>query len=284
MGRRSAALFLAVLAGFRVLAAQANPASLRYAVPQLQCAQFLETSLTTIVTQTGRRSREQTVERRGVWQFRAEAENTGVALTGWLDTLVLLRRSPETTIRPDTDGLIGGRYRGFLRPGGTYLARVQPFVPGEVAEVSDMAKALDDFFPELPPAPLHPGEAWADTSGLRIRRLADSALSGVPLYRYALEATRKTRSVPVKYDTIPLTLEQISRERGTFVWHPTLGLVRRDRTIVVETSVPASRAVPEPVRARVEQRISVHRDFRVPVNRCAESGAAPQTGKGASDG
>ncbi|HVQ46128.1 MAG TPA: hypothetical protein VMS62_04805, partial [Gemmatimonadales bacterium] len=174
--------------------------------------------------------------------------------------------------------------RGFLRPGGTYLARVQPFVPGEVAEVSDMAKALDDFFPELPPAPLHPGEAWADTSGLRIRRLADSALSGVPLYRYALEATRKTRSVPVKYDTIPLTLEQISRERGTFVWHPTLGLVRRDRTIVVETSVPASRAVPEPVRARVEQRISVHRDFRVPVNRCAESGAAPQTGKGASDG
>lgn len=284
MGHRSAALFVAVLAGPRALAAQADPATPRYAVPQLQCAQFSETSLTTIVTQTGRQSREQTVERRGVWQFRAEPANNGVALTGWLDTLVLLRRSPETTIRPDTDGLIGGRYRGVLRPGGTYQVRVQPFVPGEVAEVSDMANALNDFFPELPSAPLHPGEAWADSSGLRIRRLADSALSGVPLYRYALEATRKTRSVPVKYDTIPLVLEQISRERGTFVWHPTLGLVRRDRTIVVETSVPASRAVPQPVRARVEQRISVHRDLRVPVNRCAESGAAPQTGKGASDG
>ena len=284
MGGRSAALFLAVLAGPRVLAAQADLATLRYAVPQLQCAQFSEASLTTIVTQTGRRSREQTVERRGVWQFRAETVNTGVGLTGWLDTLVLLRRSPETTIRPDTDGLIGGRYRGVLTPGGKYLPRVQPFVPGEVAEVSGMANALDDFFPELPSAPLHPGEAWADTSGLRIRRLADSALSGVPLYRYALEVTRKTRSVPVKYDTIPLVLEQISRERGTFVWHPTLGLVGRDRTIVVETNVPASRAVPEPVRARVEQRISLRRDLRVPVNRCAESGAAPQTGKGASDG
>ena len=82
MGRCSAALFLAVLAGSRVLAAQADPAILRYAVPQLHCSQFLETSLTTIVTQSGRRSREQTVERRGVWQFRAKAENTGVALTG----------------------------------------------------------------------------------------------------------------------------------------------------------------------------------------------------------
>ena len=284
MGRRSAALFVAVLAGPGVVVAQAGPAALRYAAPQLQCAQFLETSLTTIVTHTSRRNREQTVERRGVWQFRAEAENGGVALTGWLDSLVLLRRSPETTIRPDTDGLIGGRYRGDLRPGGKYLARVQPFVPGDVGEVSDMAHALDDFFPELPVTPLHPGEAWADTSGLRIRRLADSALSGVPLYRYALEATRKTRSVPVKYDTVPLVLDQISRERGTFVWHPTLGLVSRDRTIVVETTVPASRAVPEPVRARVEQHIRVHRDLRVPVNRCAESGATPQTGKGASDG
>jgi hypothetical protein len=284
VGRRFAALFLAALAGSRALAAQADPATLRYAVPQLACAQFLETSLTTIVTRTGRQSREQTVERKGVWQFRAEPTNTGVGLTGWLDTLVLLRRSPETTIRPDTDGLIGGRYRGVLGPEGKFVSRTQPFVPAEVAEVSDMAKALEDFFPQLPPAPLHPGQVWADTSGLRIQRLADSALSGVPLYRYALEVTRKTRSVPVKYDTVPLTLEQISRERGTFVWHPTLGLLRRERTIVVETSVPASRSVPEPVRARVEQRIRVHRDLQVPVNRCAEREAAPQTSKGASDG
>jgi hypothetical protein len=275
VGRGSATLFLAALASSRVLAAQADPTTLRYAVPQLACAQFLETSLTTIVTRTGRRSREQTVERRGVWQFRAESANTGVALTGWLDTLVLLRRSPETTIRPDTDGLIGGRYRGVLGSEGKYVSHTQPFVPGEVAEVSDLAKALDDFFPELPPAPMHPSQVWTDTSGLRIQRLADSALSGVPLYRYALEVTRKTRSVPVKYDTMPLTLEQISRERGTFVWHPTLGLLRRDRTIVVETSVPASRAVPEPVRARVEQRIRVHRDLQAPVNRCGGSGAAP---------
>jgi hypothetical protein len=284
VARRPAALLLMALAGPGFLGAQTDHPNLGYAVPQLQCAQFLETSRTTIVTQSGRRSREQTVERRAVWQFRAEPADTGVALTGWLDTLVLLRRSPETTIRPDTDGLIGGRYRGVLSPGGKYLTRVRPFVPGEVAEVSDMAKALDDFFPELPLGPLHPGEVWTDTSGFRIQRLSDSALSGLPLYRYALEATRKTKSVPVQYDTIPLTLEQISRERGTFVWHPGLGLLRRDRTIVVETSVPASRAVPQPVRARAEQRISLRRDLRVPVNRCVGGGATPQTGKGASDG
>ena len=284
MARRPAALLLMALAGPGFLGAQTDHPTLGYAGPQLQCAQFLETSQTSIVTQTGRQSREQTIERRAVWQFRAQPANTGVALTGWLDTLILLRRSPKTTIRPDTDGLIGGRYRGVLRPGGKYLTRVQPFVTAEVAEVSDMAKALNDLFPELPPDPLHPGEVWTDTSGLRIQRMSDSALSGLPLYRYALEATRKTRSVPVQYDTIPLTLEQISRERGTFVWHPGLGLLRRDRTIVVETSVPASRAVPQPVRARAEQRISLSRDLRVLVNRCGVQGAAPQTGKGASDG
>jgi hypothetical protein len=48
--------------------------------------------------------------------------------------------------------------------------------------------------------------------------------------------------------------------------------------------VPASRAVPQPVRARAEQRISLRRDLRVPVNRCVGGGATPQTGKGASDG
>ena len=89
--------------------------------------------------------------RRGVWQFRASAAADDVELEGWLDSLALWRRSPETTIRPDTDGLLGGRYRGGLTREGRYRSRVRPFVPDEVAEVAGMATALDDFFPPLPP-------------------------------------------------------------------------------------------------------------------------------------
>src|SRR5215211_7518412 len=75
-----------------------------YRTSQLECSQFVETSHNTITTQTGRRSREQTAGRRGVWRFRVQPGKSALVLEGWLDTLVLWRRSPETTIRPDTDG------------------------------------------------------------------------------------------------------------------------------------------------------------------------------------
>jgi hypothetical protein len=206
-----------------------------------------------------------------VWQFRAKPAGSKVALEGWLDTLVLWRRSPEATIRPDTDGLIGGRYRGVLSRTGGYASQAQPFVPDEVAEVAGMATALDDFFPPLPPRRLHPGEVWQDSTQVRIQRLADSALSGVPLQRYALELTGEARSALVAHDSVPLRLHQVTRERGTFVWHPTLGLVRRQRNLVVETEVPASRTVRQAVRSRIEQQITVTRDLTVPLDRCARA-------------
>jgi hypothetical protein len=53
----------------------------------------------------------------------------------------------------------------------------------------------------------------------------------------------------------------VSEEHGVFVWHPLLGLVRRERNIVVETAVPTSRTVRQPVRSKVEQRIVVARDL-----------------------
>ena len=243
----------------------------RYSVSQLECSQFIETSHTTVTTQTGRQSREQTAGRRGVWRFRAQAEKNDLALEGWLDSLVLWRRSPENTIRPDTDGLIGGRYRGVLTTDGRYLGRVQPFIPDEVAEVAGMGTALDDFFPPLPPRLLHTGEVWTDSTGVRIQRLADSALSGLPLYRFSLEAKRKAKSAEVSHDTVPLELDLVSIERGQYVWHPTLGLLSRQRTVVVETTVPSGRSVPQPVRSHIEQRISVARDLRVPVGRCSKA-------------
>jgi hypothetical protein len=243
---------------------QSQPLEVRYSAPQLNCARFLETAESEVRTETGGRVQQQTAGRIGVWQFRATPAVDGVALEGWLDSLSLWRRSRDMTLRPDTDGLLGGRYRGTLSESGTYGSQARPFIPDEVAEVSGMATALDDFFPSLPTRPLRPGQAWSDSAGITLRRMADSGMSGVPLYRFELEVRRQATSTSSPRDSSAVRLHQVSREHGTFVWHPLLGLLRRDRRIVIETSVPPSRSVRQPVRARIEQRITVIRDLTVP--------------------
>ena len=243
-------------------AVHAQETELRYRADQLNCARFLETAESKILTQSGGRGREQTAGRAGVWQFRAVSADHQVALEGWLDSLALWRRSAGTTIRPDTDGLIGGRYRGTLSADGAYVSKARPFIPDEVAEVAGMGSALDDFFPPLPRGRLKPAQTWSDSLGVTIRRLSDSAFSGVPVYRFALETQRQTNSAETPADTVPLQLRQTSQEHGTYVWHPTLGLLRRERRIVVETTVPAGRAVRQAVRSKIEQRITVERDLR----------------------
>jgi hypothetical protein len=199
-----------------------------------------------------------------VWQFRATPKVDQVSVEGWLDSLSLWRKSKETTLRPDTDGIIGGRYRGELSSTGVYRSRTIPFVPDEVAEVAGMSEALNDFFPPLPAARLRPGQSWSDSSGLTIRRIADSGLSGVPLYRYEIEARRVSQKARVRGDSATVALRQVDREEGGFVWHPSLGLLQRTRRIVVETSVPAGKRIRQPVRSRIEQRISVERDLMIP--------------------
>lgn len=241
-----------------------------YSADQLDCARFLETGESRILTEAGGRIRNQTSARRGFWQLRAAPSKGSVDLEGWLDTLVLIRRSPETAISPDTDGLIGGRYRGILSSAGVYTGRVRPFVPDEVAEIAEMSGALDDFFPPLPARALSIGEEWTDSLGLTIRRLPDSAASGIPLLRFSLKNRKESRAAPTPADTLPLKLRQKTEEEGEFVWHPVLGLLRRDRKIVVETTVPPGRSVRQAVRSKVEQRITVVRDLQM-------SRGAPQT-------
>lgn len=245
-------------------AALAQEPVIAYSAKQLHCAGFLETGESRILTQAGGRTRNQTSARRGVWQFRAVPSNGDVALEGWLDSLTVTRSSEETTISPDTDGLLGGRYRGILSARGTYSSQTRPFVPDEVAEVAGMHTALDDFFPPLPARALKEGEIWADSKGLTIRRLPDSALSGVPLYRFELQKESETRAAETSSDTVPLRLQQKSDEQGTFVWHPLLGLLGRERRIVIQTTVPPSRSVRQAVRSRVEQRITLARDLDPP--------------------
>ncbi|HKH82597.1 MAG TPA: hypothetical protein VKA25_02810 [Gemmatimonadales bacterium] len=252
--------------------AQGLDGTIGYTARELNCAKFSETGQSKIFTESAGRSRRQTSSRAGLWQFRATASKEGVTLEAWLDSLSLSRRSPEAVISPDTDGLVGGRYRGMLSHSGQYTATVLPFVPDEVSEVADMSTALDDFFPPLPPKPLKQGQVWSDSQGLTISRLPDSTAAGTPLSRFQLDRRHGAESAPTATDTLPLKLQQMTEEHGRFVWHPNFGLLSRDRTIVVETTVPPSRTVRQTVRSRVEQHIALRRHPIGP--RCSVSGGA----------
>jgi hypothetical protein len=260
---------LGVPAHATAVPAQGQDPEIQYTAAQLNCARFLETAESSIETQSGGRIRKQTTGRRGAWQFRAKPVVDAVSLEGWLDSLSLWRKSQETTISPDTDGLLGGRYRGSLGTSGTYVSHARPFIPDEVAEVAGMGTALDDFFPPLATRPLRPGQAWTDSAGVTLRRIADSGMSGVPLHRFELEIRRKQNTTANVRDSTRLRLNQVSREKGTFVWHPTLGLLRRERRITVQTSVPAGHSVRQPVRSLIEQRITVQRNLAEPLS-CQE--------------
>ena len=147
----------------------------RYAPHQLECARFREVSRSNLETYVGGRARRETLGLDGEWRFRAgPARADSVRLEGWFDTLAVSRRSEEGTLEPETDALIGGRYRGVLSPDGRYRADARPFVPDEVAEVADLSRALDDLLPRLPAGALAVGAVWTDGAGLEIRRLGDS--------------------------------------------------------------------------------------------------------------
>ncbi len=179
-------------------------------------------------------------------------------LEAWYDSLYVRRSSREGTLAPDTDGLIGGRYRGTLAPHGAYTPDARPFVPDGVAEVMDPSRAMDELLPRLPPRPLRVGEVWRDPGGVEIRRLSDS-VAGDTLRRFRARLTRTTDSVTTRGDTGSIPARQTTREDETFAWHPRRGLVRRDRTIVVETNIPGGGAVGRPVRSRLEQRVVIER-------------------------
>ena len=236
-----------------------DPQALRYGATQLDCATFHETKRSELQTYVAGRARRETVGLDGEWRFRAApGPGDSVRLEGWYDSLDVWRRSEQDSLKPDTDPIIGGRFRGLLSADGLYRAEARPYVPDPLLEVADLSRALDDLLPRLPPRVPPVGETWADGTGMEIRRLADSTGAG-PVYRLRTTVRRDAAEASLRGDSVPLKLRQSVREDGSFAWDPGKGLLRRDRQITVETYVPAEARVGRPVQARIEQRIVLER-------------------------
>jgi hypothetical protein len=250
----TAALGTTIAFGQSPIAAQAP----KYSASQLQCARFLESSRSEVQTEMARGGVDATLERDGVWSFRARDTTGGVSIEAWYDSLELRRRSAGQELTADTDGLIGGRYRGLLGPDGEYIEHARPFVPDEVAELADLSAAAQDLLPPLPRRALVPGESWSD-SILTITRLPDTAVAGGRLAHFRLQSRAESRATVPRGDTVPIPVRQTVEEQGDIYWSSGSGLVRRLRDITIEATVPSGGRVRQPVRSRVQQRVEITR-------------------------
>jgi hypothetical protein len=252
---------LLVLAAPRQPSLQAQaaaPSPPAYSAAQLHCARFAETSRSDTETETAGGAVQATTERDGVWSFRARESSGGVSLEAWYDSLSLRRRAAGSEVSADTDGLIGGRYRGLLWPSGTYVEMGNPFIPDEVAEIADLAGAARDLLPPLPPVALRPGATWRD-AGIELTRFPDTVVAGRPMLHFRLAGRVEASQALPHGDTVPVPLRQTTIERGDIYWSPVTGLVRRTRDITVDATIPSGGRIRQPVRSRVVQRIELTR-------------------------
>lgn len=236
-----------------MLVAQGSPA--RYTAAMLDGATYDERVRTTIRTQTGGATRLESVGREARWQVRAAGLDTALTFEAWYDSLHTWRDSPEGRLRPDTDGLIGGRFRGWVTASGLVTLGTRPFIPDELAEVSDLGTAFTTFLPALPDTALDVGGIWDDGRGGRIIRRADSTGSDATLQRFRWTRTVTDTVHEVEADSLGYEIRSTMREDGHLVWHPRLGPLAWHRDVVTEVDIPADGAVRRPVRSRVEERL-----------------------------
>jgi hypothetical protein len=249
------AALLAIVAFLAVPAsgpAQAVP--IRYRTADLACARFRHSVETSLRLESGNRVLRQNSGRSGLLVVTARDTAGGMLIESWFDSLMVWRAEPTGKRLVDTDGVIGGRFLGLLYPRGRYFRIDAPFVPGEIAEITNLTAALDDLFPPVPGASLDVGQRWQDSTGWIIGRQSDQK----NLQRYRVVGNRTLHS-RLGGDSLADTAQQVERETGLMLWDPATGLMRWDRAIEAEASIPASDELPRGAQTRVEQTIRLER-------------------------
>ena len=234
-----------------VLGAQA--AAPGYHALQLDCGRFRQEIRSSILLEGGGTRTRETTGRDGILALRADPSDGGIALLAWFDTLTVWRAGSGERLEPSTDGVIGGRFRGLLTPSGVFTSTDRPFVPDDVAQVTDVGDALERLLPRLPPAALERGQSSKDDQGLFITRLTDGAVAGRITERYRLTTRFEGQDVRVLPDSTQVTARRSETETGVYDWVPELGVVRWERQITIDVSVPAGGVVKSAFRTRIEQ-------------------------------
>lgn len=132
------------------------------------------------------------------------------------DTLVMqsvatrLEESREgRTVSHNTAAFTGGRWKLLSDTSGAWRVVARPFVPEVLREVSDLAAAMNDFFP-TPPA-LRADARVRTPDGTEWQRLTDSA--GIARYRWRAERTADDERLVA--DSVPMRVRETRREQGS---------------------------------------------------------------------
>ncbi|MES2123562.1 MAG: hypothetical protein V4503_02620 [Gemmatimonadota bacterium] len=235
---------LATFSKWGLLGALAMPG---YPVRALDGVQFTERIRSEVNTRVATATSHRLVARDARFTVHVRGDSVMVSA----DSLVLSELVDGEQRALDTDGFVGGRYHLRIDSVGRAHLLERPFVPDDLIEVSDLSRAMDDFFPPLPPV-LAPGGEGTDSTGRRWHRLTDSA--GVQRFRWTAEREHDgTRHVA---DSVQTQVSESVHETSTLSWSPLRGPMRWSRRIESELT---SRLRGQTIRASVVQRIDVNR-------------------------
>jgi hypothetical protein len=218
----------------------------RYTAEMLACASYRESVRSDIRGEAGAIVRQERAGRDGLLMVRTVAGDSGLELTAWYDSLRIWRDSPEGRDLPDTEGLLGGRWRGRLSPAGRTRLDQAPFVPDDVAEIADVRGVMADFFPVLDPRP---------GAELSWRRTGTAN----HLTRYTWTAKFRADTSGTVDDSLVVPMERHFQEESSLEWDAQRGPVRWERTITVTGRIQALGAIKRGMRSTVIQRINVER-------------------------
>jgi hypothetical protein len=254
--------FLLLILGFGAAGLTGNDALQgeppQYRAGYFSCAAFLEEVRTAVTARRGMESWQEQGRREGRMLVNASQADDRLSFEAWYDSLSVLHDGRHGRLRPDTDGLVGGRWRGFMAPHGAVELTERPFIPPELISVSDLSDQLLDFFPPLPTQALAIRDRWTDSLGLEIERLPDSSAADRTLERYRWIIRSEGGSMPFGGDTL-VRLRQNIRDEGVVAWSRSSGPLTWHREIVVDAAVASTRSQQSPVQSRVSQSITVRR-------------------------
>ncbi len=243
----------------------APPPAARYTASQLGCAVYAEAVQTGVQQQSGTATVGDKLRRSGTVVVRGQARGDSLLIEAWYDTLAVVRETSSGRETAETDGFVGGRYRGVLSADGRYQSVKTPYVPDGLAAQVELRSALDEFFPRLPPAGLIVGREWTDGQGFLIKRQDDTRERIGLVEHYTWTDARRAGATLDAGDSLAVRLDQAIKEKGSLAWSGEFGPISWTRHLSINARIPATGGVKRGIHSTVEQDINVIRRFDLDV-------------------